>query len=304
MAGARSGAAPDVGPASEAGLDRWARRRLAHTSEHGVRALGTEFLVFVLKQAWAALFGGLMLAVLIAAALWYPDDAALARNDALVLAALAIQAGMLAFRLETGREALGILLFHLVGTVMEVFKTSVGSWEYAAGGVLHIGAVPLYTGFMYAAVGSYLMRVMRLHDLRFTHYPPLLATVVVAAAVYANFYTHHYWYDLRWVLVAAILVLYARCVMHARIFRRSLRMPVVLAFVLVALFIWIAENVGTAAGAWIYPDQADGWRMVSLAKLGSWFLLMNISVVLVTLVHRPATPEDPGTGRSTASSTH
>lgn len=245
-----------------------------------------------------------MLAVLIAAALWYPDDAALARNDALVLAALAIQAGMLAFRLETGREALGILLFHLVGTVMEVFKTSVGSWEYAAGGVLHIGAVPLYTGFMYAAVGSYLMRVMRLHDLRFTHYPPLLATVVVAAAVYANFYTHHYWYDLRWVLVAAILVLYARCVMHARIFRRSLRMPVVLAFVLVALFIWIAENVGTAAGAWIYPDQADGWRMVSLAKLGSWFLLMNISVVLVTLVHRPATPEDPGTGRSTASSTH
>ena len=27
--------------------------------------------------------------------------------------------------------------------------------------------------------------------------------------------------------------------------------------------------------------------MVSLAKLGSWFLLMMISVVLVSLVHRP-----------------
>ena len=64
-------------------------------------------------------------------------------------------------------------------------------------------------------------------------------------------------------------------------------MPFLLGFFLVAVFIWLAENVGSYAKAWAYPGQEDGWEMVSLAKLGSWFLLMMISVVLVSLVHRP-----------------
>ncbi len=39
-------------------------------------------------------------------------------------------------------------------------------------------------------------------------------------------------------------------------------MPVLFAFVLVAFFIWVAENIRTAAGAWLYPSQDDGWHMV------------------------------------------
>ena len=62
-------------------------------------------------------------------------------------------------------------------------------------------------------------------------------------------------------------------------------MPLLLGFLLVALFIWGAENIGTFARAWTYPGQEDGWQPVSLAKLGSWFLLMLISFVLVSLVH-------------------
>ena len=65
-----------------------------------------------------------------------------------------------------------------------------------------------------------------------------------------------------------------------------------LGFGLVAIFIWFAENLGTFARAWAYPGQETGWEMVSLAKLGSWFLLMIVSVVLVSLVHRPE-PEPP-----------
>ena len=60
-----------------------------------------------------------------------------------------------------------------------------------------------------------------------------------------------------------------------------------LGFLLVALFIWIAENVGTFTAAWVYPNQKDGWSLVPMAKLGSWYLLMMLSFVLVTLVHRP-----------------
>lgn len=39
--------------------------------------------------------------------------------------------------------------------------------------------------------------------------------------------------------------------------------------------------------AWNYPAQADGWDVVPLSKLGSWYLLMLLSFALVTLVHRP-----------------
>jgi hypothetical protein len=61
----------------------------------------------------------------------------------------------------------------------------------------------------------------------------------------------------------------------------------------VALFIWIAENIATWSGAWLYPNQVDGWHMVSPDKLVSWFLLMIISVVLVAWVYKPLPPEEP-----------
>jgi uncharacterized membrane protein YoaT (DUF817 family) len=53
-------------------------------------------------------------------------------------------------------------------------------------------------------------------------------------------------------------------------------------FLLVAIFIWFGEQIGTLAQAWQYPNQANGWQMVSLGKLGSWYLLMIISFVMVT----------------------
>lgn len=276
-------------------IDRWAQRRTSALATTGGtwRARLVELVVFGLKQAWACVFGAVMLVLLVTARVLHPDDAPLARADALVLAAVAVQVAMLALRLESPREMGVIALFHVVGTAMEVFKTAVGSWAYEADGFLRIGEVPLYTGFMYAAVGSYMVRVMRLFDLRFTRYPPLLATAALAAAIYANFFTHHYLPDARWVLLAATLLLYGRCAMSLRVHRRApwRRMPVIAAFLGVAGLLWIAENVGTAAGAWIYPHQRAGWELVPASKLVSWLLLMMVSVVLVTLVHRPRRPE-------------
>ncbi|MEF3403184.1 DUF817 domain-containing protein [Agromyces sp. CCNWLW203] len=276
--------------AVERALDRGAHRLLAGASERGIRAGFIEFLVFGAKQAWACIFGAALLAVIVAARLWYPDDAALARNDALTIAAVVIQVVMVATRLESGRELWVIVLFHVTGTVMEIFKTDVGSWSYDGDGVLRIAGVPLFTGFMYAAVGSYMVRVYRLFDLGFTRYPRRWLTVVVAAAIYANFFTHHFIVDLRWMLVVAVVALWWPTMMHFRVWRRTPRMPVLVSFALVALFIWFAENIGTWAGAWLYPDQLDGWQLVSPSKLVSWFLLMIISVVLVTLVYPPRAP--------------
>jgi Protein of unknown function (DUF817) len=50
-----------------------------------------EFLRFGLKQAWACLFGGALVALIIATSRWYPHGAPLGRYDFLFLAALAIQ---------------------------------------------------------------------------------------------------------------------------------------------------------------------------------------------------------------------
>lgn len=271
-------------------IDAAAHRLLRGAPERGVRAAAVEFAVFVLKQAWACAFGAALLVVIVAARLWWPDDAPLARNDALTIAAVLIQVAMVAGRLETGRELWVIVLFHLTGTVMELFKTDVGSWSYAAEGVLRIGAVPLFSGFMYAAVGSYMVRVYRLFDLTFARYPRRWLTAVVAGAIYLNFFTHHYIWDLRWVLLAAVVVLWVPTVMHARVWRRTLRMPLLAAFAGVAVFIYLAENIATWSGAWLYPDQLAGWHPVSITKLVSWFLLMIVSVVLVTFVYPPRAP--------------
>lgn len=57
-------------------------------------------------------------------------------------------------------------------------------------------------------------------------------------------------------------------------------------------FIWLAENIATWSNAWLYPSQLGGWHLVSPAKLASWFLLMIISVVLVTWISPPQPPDD------------
>ena len=178
---------------------------------------------------------------------------------------------------------------------MELFKTAHGSWIYPEDSLLRIGAVPLFSGFMYAAVGSYIARVQRIFHIRVRRYPPLWTTWLLAAAIYVNFFAHHWLPDVRIVLFMATAVLFGRGCFFFTADRRRRSMPLLLGFGLVAIFIWFAENLGTFARAWAYPGQESGWEMVSLAKLGSWFLLMIVSIVLVSLVHRPEPePARPG----------
>jgi len=243
-----------------------------------------EFVAFGVKQGWACLFGALMLVLLVGTYLFFPEAAALARYDFITIGAVVIQAGMLIFRLESWEEARVIFVFHVVGTVMEIFKTQVGSWVYPEPSVLRILDVPLFSGFMYACVGSYLARVWRLFDFRFDRFPPIWAQALLAVAIYVNFFAHHYLPDVRMVLFAIAALLYGPCIVWFRPVNTHWPMPLLLGLVLVALFIWFAENLGTFARAWSYPVQEVGWEMVSLAKLGSWFLLMQISFVLVAVV--------------------
>jgi uncharacterized membrane protein YoaT (DUF817 family) len=269
--------------AMDAAVRPWAQRTR-------LRAGLYEFLLFGLKQAWACLFGAAMLALIIATHFVWPHHSPLARYDFLVLSAVAIQALLLATRLERWDEAAVILIFHVVGTVMEIFKTSHGSWIYPEPSVLRIGGVPLFSGFMYGAIGSYIARILRLFEIRFIRWPPHWAPWVLAVASYVNFFSHHNLPDIRWALYAASVAMFWRSWFAFTPDRAPRRMPVLMGLVLVALFIWFAENIGTFTSAWIYPSQRHGWAMVPLGKLGAWYLLILLSFVLVTIVHPPRAP--------------
>lgn len=281
--------------AARMGWHRIDRRLAARASRRGRLAVfAHELLWFGVKQAWACLFGALMLALLIATWRFWPVGAPLARYDFVTLMAVAIQATLLATGLETRREAAVIVLFHVTGTLMELFKTATGSWLYPGPSILHIGGVPLFTGFMYASVGSYIARAWRLFEFRFTRHPRWSHTALLAAAIYLNFFADHYGCDFRWLLFAGAAWLFGPCWVHFRVRRRYRRMPLLLGFVLVALFIWFAENLGTFTRAWMYPSQHRAWHLVPPEKIGSWLLLMIISYVMVSALYRLHLPAARG----------
>jgi uncharacterized membrane protein YoaT (DUF817 family) len=151
---------------------------------------------------------------------------------------------------------------------------------------------------MYAAVGSYLARVWRGFEFRFTGYPSKWATMALATAIYVNFFSHHWLPDVRWALFAFTVALFWRTQVWFRPLRTYRSMPLLLGFFLVALFIWFAENIGTFAHAWAYPNQLNGWHLVPPAKLGSWYLLMIISFVLVSVVSPIIKPEEINTAKT------
>lgn len=247
----------------------------------GWRRAVVEFLYFGIKEARACLFVGLFFA-----AVFLVPRAGLfgiARYDVLLLAALAIQAGMVATRLETWDELKAVSLFHVVGFALEVFKTSgpIQSWSYPDAGLTKLFGVPLFAGFMYAAVGSYIIQAWRLFDLRIRHHPPYPLAALIAILIYANFFTHHYIGDYRWYLAACALGLYARTTVAFRPLDRERRMPLLLAFVLIGFFIWLAENLGTFFGVWRYPNQLGAWAVVHVSKWSSWSLLVVMTFTIV-----------------------
>ena len=242
---------------------------------------------FIRLQCSAAAFGIALLALIVISKLLWPADAPLHRYDALLIAALALQAVMLATGWESWEEAKAIFAFHVVGTVMEYFKIAAGAWIYPEPAVAQILGVPLFTGFMYSAVGSYIARNWRGLDLTFRHFPSIGAASALAAAIYVNFFAHHYVWDWRLLLFALSGWLFWRTMAVGSLAGRPVRFPVLAFFLGVGVLIWIAENIATWANIWLYPAQMDGWEPVSAAKIGSWYLLMIVSFVLVALIHRP-----------------
>jgi uncharacterized membrane protein YoaT (DUF817 family) len=203
--------------------------------------------------------------------------------DALLIWCLGVTLVLWLVGWETGREVAVIFGFHLVGLALELFKVRQGSWSYPDPGTASIGGVPLYSGFMYAAVGCYICQAWRRFDLRITGYR-VRRTAAVAVLVYLNFFTSHVLWDLRLPLALTLLLATWGTWVHFTVGPRRYAMPLALSFVLIGFFLWVAENAATLGRAWQYPSQESVWTLVHPAKVGSWSLLVVVSIVLVAAV--------------------
>lgn len=240
-----------------------------------------EFIVFVRKQAQACVFAGSFFVVL-ALSNVIPLFG-LPRYDFLFIAAVLIQLILIWRKLETKEEVFMIMMFHIIGFCLELFKTSpeIGSWSYPEDAFTKIAGVPLYSGFMYSAVGSYIGQAWKIFKLEVKNYPKYWLSLPLAAALYFNFFTHHYFIDLRWPLIALVVLVFARTTVSFVVTDKRRQMPMVMSFALIAFFIWIAENISTYLGAWVYPYQTVAWNPVSWGKISSWFMLVILSIILV-----------------------
>ena len=262
-------------------LDRHLIDRPTDLQRRGFERFVIEFLYFGLKEARACLFAGLFfLAIFLVPR---AGIVGVPRYDLLLIIALTIQVWMIWAKLETLDELKAISIFHLVGFALEVFKSSgnIQSWSYPEFAYAKLFGVPLFSGFMYAAVGSYIIQAWRLFDLRVKHHPPYWMAGLMALAIYANFFTHHYIGDYRWYIAACTLGLYARATIIFRPYDQDRKMPLLAAFVLIGFFIWLAENISTFFGVWRYPNQLGAWSTVHIGKWSSWCLLVIMTFTIV-----------------------
>lgn len=205
----------------------------------------------------------------------------LPRYDWLLLIFIGTQWWMVRSGIETRDELKVITLFHIIGLTLEIFKVHVGSWSYPEEGFFKVFGVPLYSGFMYASVASYLCQAWRRLHVTLIQWPPLWAVVPLAIAIYGNFFTHHYWIDIRWWLSAFVLIIFWRASVSYWVCGTQYRMPLSLSFILIGFFVWVAENIATFFGAWTYPNQSETWHLVGIGKLSSWLLLVIVSFLIV-----------------------
>ncbi|MCH7314298.1 DUF817 family protein [Acinetobacter sp. ANC 3882] len=241
-------------------------------------------LNFITKAASAALFGLLLLiAFAVTAPMGSHEYWGFFRYDYLLFYALLIQLCLLYLKLESWAEAKVIALFHLMAMGMEVFLThpAIASWQYPQPAVFKLYTVPLFAGFMYSAVGSFFARSLRLYKVSFENLPKFSNMLCLAVLSYLNFMTKFFIPDIRVALFIWSVVIFWKTKLHFQLQQHRFEVPMLPILLLLAFLIWIAENISTFYQIWLYPSQVDAWHMVGWGKLGSWYLLLLLSLVLV-----------------------
>lgn len=239
---------------------------------------------FLYKAASAALFGILLLiAFVLTAHMGSHEFYGFFRYDYLLFYALIIQVCLLYLKLESWSEAKVIALFHIMAMGMEIFLThpQIASWQYPQPAVFKLLTVPLFAGFMYSAVGSFFARSLRLYQVSFSKLPSFANMLSLAVLSYINFMSKFFIPDFRNLLFLWSIVIFWKTKIRFELQQHQFQLPMLPVLLILAFLIWIAENISTFYKIWLYPSQVDAWHMVGWGKLGSWYLLLLLSLVLV-----------------------
>lgn len=241
------------------------------------RLIFRELVSFIRIQCISALFAVLIIFGLAFTAL---VDTGIPRYDFMLGYCVLLQVLMVATKLETKRELLSICVFHFLGIMLEVYKVSHGSWRYPDVG-LKLYGVPLYSGFMYASVASYLMQAWRRHNMTLENFPSWRRMTLLAVGIYANFFLSRHFGDSRWILSVVTLLIFGRTFVLIDVGPSRWRVNLLFGFLGLGTWVWIAEHLCTSLGAWQYPNQTHGWTWVDPGKWSSWCLLTVISFLAV-----------------------
>lgn len=236
-----------------------------------------EFWSFFLKQIQASVFA-LFIFVMLVISHYQPF---LPRYDFLLVACLAMQVVMLWSKLETKKELVAVCAFHAIGLMLELYKVSRGSWSYPEPAYTKISGVPLYSGFMYASVASYVFQAYRVFNLEFKRMPTKWLALTGVLLIYLNFFTAKTFGDNRLWIIVILFALFIPSQAHFTCKDKRFQMPLALSFGLIGFFVWIGENISTYLGAWLYPHQLDGWEMVGATKIVSWSMMVMVAFVLI-----------------------
>ena len=253
-----------------------------------MRILFIELWNFFIANLRASIFGAYLLSIfLLTEVISVPY---ISRYDFIFLGAIGFQAFVLIFKFEKIREFFVIFLFHIVATIMELFKTNpaIDSWAYPGiqGTFFAILTVPLFTGFLYSAIGSYISRSFFYLKLTYESFPSYFHLWILAPLIYLNFFTHHFFYDIRYFLFLYILIIFYKTKVNFQVYKIKRSMPFLLTVLLTSLFVWIAENIGTFTHIWLYPNQIQYWQLVYFNKRGTWYLLLIVSFALVSIIYQ------------------
>jgi uncharacterized membrane protein YoaT (DUF817 family) len=242
------------------------------------------FLIgFAYQEALSCLFAVFIFLILAGTKFLPSSFLIIPRYDLILILCIFTQIIFLLFKLESLEDLKSISFFHVIGLLLEIFKVHVGSWKYPEFAYTKIFDVPLYSGFMYASVGSYIVHAWKRLQLKIDNFPKSYISFGICFLIYSNFFTHHFIYDFRWILTLLMLVTFYKSLVHFKINGVEYKISLVLSFVLIGFFIWIAENIATFFKAWQYPNQELAWSMVDIGKISSWFLLVIISFIIVAL---------------------
>lgn len=249
-----------------------------------ISAGARELVAFTYKNAISCIFPVFIFGMLAVSRM--VDHSVIPRYDFLLIVCVLAQIVLFLTGIESKREVAVIFIFHGLGVLLELHKVNVGSWSYPEEAFTKFAGVPLYSGFMYSSVASYICRAWDNFDLKIVQWPHSALAIIVGGIIYVNFFTNAFMADVRWYIIPVLFSVFWRTKVQFNTNGIVRQMPMLLSFVLIGFFIWLAENIATFLGAWKYAYQHEGWEAVDVSKLTSWSLLVIVSVIIVGQLKR------------------